>query len=138
MKVDVVRRRQIFDRTSGRCHICGKGLAFSNYARLTMRGAWEIEHSVARVRGGSDRLCNLYPAHIACNRSKQSMSSRAARAKHGRVRAPLSKQRLAMAKADNAVTLGLLGFVAGAVLGPGAAILGAALGASFGHDYDPD
>lgn len=33
----------IYDRTSGYCHLCGKKLAFTNYARFGERGAWEIE-----------------------------------------------------------------------------------------------
>lgn len=138
MKMDAVRRKQIFDRSSGRCHICGGRVAFSNYAQPGMRGAWEIEHSIAKIRGGTDRLCNLYPAHISCNRSKQAVSSRAARARNGQLRAPLSSKRRTAAKVENALAMGLVGFVVGAILGPGAAILGAAVGAGFGHDQDPD
>lgn len=138
MKTDATRLRQIFDRSSGLCHVCGRRVSFRNYARLGMPGAWEIEHSIARALGGTDRLCNLYPAHISCNRSKQAVSSRTARARHGRRRAPLSKKRRAAAKVENAFAVGLLGFVAGATLGPAVAIIGAALGAGVGHDLDPD
>lgn len=138
MKVDANRLKQIFDRSSGLCHVCGRRVSFRNYARLGMRGAWEIEHSIAKSLGGTDRLCNLYPAHIFCNRSKQAVSSRAARARHGRRLAPLSKKRRAVAKVENAFAIGVLGFIAGAALGPGAAILGAVLGAGVGHDLDPD
>lgn len=60
----------IYQRTSGKCHLCHDPLARSNYARFGERGAWEVEHSVPRARGGTDRLNNLYAAHICCNRSK--------------------------------------------------------------------
>ncbi|HZW06078.1 MAG TPA: HNH endonuclease, partial [Phycisphaerales bacterium] len=57
----------IYDRTSGYCHLCGKKLALTNYAAHGHKGAWEVEHSVPRACGGSDRLNNLYAAHISCN-----------------------------------------------------------------------
>jgi hypothetical protein len=51
MRTDATRLRQIFDRSSGLCHVCGRRVSFRNYARLGMRGAWEIEHSIARALG---------------------------------------------------------------------------------------
>jgi 5-methylcytosine-specific restriction endonuclease McrA len=60
----------IYDRTSGYCHICKRKVAFCNYGALGRRGAWEVEHSHARAKGGSDRLGNLYAACIKCNREK--------------------------------------------------------------------
>ena len=56
------RLSDIYDRTSGYCHICGKKLSFSNYCRPGCKGAWEVEHSKARVNGGCDSLNNLYAA----------------------------------------------------------------------------
>jgi 5-methylcytosine-specific restriction endonuclease McrA len=90
----------IYDRTSGYCHICGKKLCFINYARLGRRGAWEVDHSVARVNGGTNRLCNLYAACISCNRQKQHLLTRTARRWHGRTRAPLSAKRRQRARLD--------------------------------------
>ena len=72
--------------------------------------------------------------NISCNRSKQAVSSRSARARYGRRRAPLPTKRRAAAKAENAFAVGVLGFIVGAALGPGAAILGTALGAGIGHE----
>lgn len=69
----------IYDRTSGYCHICRKKLAFSNYACSGERGAWEVEHSVPRAAGGTDRLNNLFAACIDCNRSKGACSTRSCR-----------------------------------------------------------
>jgi len=59
---------RIFSRTRGKCHLCHGQLARSNYAREGERGAWEVEHSVPRSRGGTDHLNNLFASHIECNR----------------------------------------------------------------------
>ena len=69
----------IYDRTSGYCHICRKKLAFKNYGKLGQRGAWEVEHSRAQAKGGTDRLNNLYPACITCNRRKGTRTTRTLR-----------------------------------------------------------
>ena len=66
---------EIYDRTTGYCHICHKKLAFKNYSSVGSRGAWEVEHSKPRAKGGSDNLKNLYPACIFCNRSKGKKSN---------------------------------------------------------------
>jgi 5-methylcytosine-specific restriction endonuclease McrA len=72
MSYDVEILRRIYDRTEGHCHICGKKLSFANYAISSGRGAWEVEHSVAKATGGTNHLNNLFPACITCNRSKRS------------------------------------------------------------------
>src|SRR6266704_6497870 len=102
--------RTIYNRTSGKCHLCGKQLALTNYGQFGERGAWEVEHSNARARGGTDRLNNLYAACISCNRSKGTVTTRAARAREGRRRAPLSREKRAEARSENAVLRGLLSF----------------------------
>jgi len=61
---------EIYDRTSGYCHICHRKLAFINYGVLGARGAWEVEHSKPQARGGTHMRTNLYAACIPCNRSK--------------------------------------------------------------------
>lgn len=129
---------KIYDRTSGRCHICFEPLAFSNYGKPRTRGAWEVDHSKARARGGTDGLNNLYPAHISCNRQKNTKSSRAARRKHGRKRAPLSIKARERAKRSNGIAGAILGAAAGSMLGPAGAWLGGAVGAKLGYDEDPD
>lgn len=62
--------KDIYDRTSGYCHLCHRKMSLSNYGRPGARGAWEIEHSRPRVKGGTDHGNNLYGAHIKCNRAK--------------------------------------------------------------------
>lgn len=128
----------IYDRTSGYCHLCSKKLAFSNYARAGGRGAWEVEHSVPKACGGTDRLSNLYAACIDCNRSKQASSTRSCRARNGRSRAPMSRRARSTAKAENALAGAGLGLMAGAVFGPVGALVGAAIGGHFGHKTNPD
>src|ERR1700682_2109048 len=80
----------IYDRTTGKCHLCHKQLAWSNYGRPGRRAAWHVDHSVALARGGADDLRNAYAACIRCNCSKQDGTNRSVRARSGLRRAPLS------------------------------------------------
>jgi 5-methylcytosine-specific restriction endonuclease McrA len=132
------QRNDIYDRTSGYCHICRKKLAFNNYGRFGAKGAWEVEHSKPQSRGGTNRLNNLYAACVSCNRSKNNSSTRTARGAYGNRKAPLSTEARKRAKAGNAVAGGVLGAIAGLVFGPGGAIIGGAIGAKLGHKKNPD
>jgi len=125
---------QIYDRTNGRCHICGKKLSFVNYARPRRRGAWEVEHSNPKVKGGTNYLRNLFPACINCNREKGTIATRTARTWHGRKRAPLSKEKKKKAKRSNAIIGGVVGGLFGLIAGP----WGVAAGVAIGHSIDPD
>lgn len=117
----------IFESTDGRCHICRRRLHRRSYRRT-----WEIDHSVARARGGSDYVRNLRPACISCNRSKGETSSRAARRWFGHTRAPMSKKSKQKRQAWGAAIGGSLG----SLLGPWGALLGAAAGYVLGGDDD--
>lgn len=138
MAFNAAELNQIYDRTSGRCHICHKKLAFKNYGAVGARAAWEIEHSVPQAKGGTDHLNNLYPACISCNRSKGSSSTVSARAKHGKTRAPLSADKRKEARDGNTLAGGVLGAMVGSLGGPVGALIGACLGAGLGHSHDPD
>jgi hypothetical protein len=131
----------IFARTDGHCHICGKRLSRWNYAAFGSRAAWEVEHSVARARGGhGEHLNNLYAACISCNRSKGALLTRAAREVHGRKRAPLALKAKQRIRRDNALT-GVLIAGAGAVLlgvVPPVGLIMTAAGALIGHRLQPD
>lgn len=126
---------RIFHSTAGRCHLCHGRLARKNYAVDGQRDAWEVDHSVARARGGSDHGNNLKPAHIACNRSKQEADNRAIRQAHGHKRSPLSTKEIESKRTRNAVigstSLALAG---GFILGPPGFIVGALVGGFVGHD----
>lgn len=100
----------IYDRSDGRCHICGSKRAFQNYGLLGGRGGWEVDHSTPVCRGGSDRRNNLYVACHGCNRSKGGRSTRSIRRVHGLTRAPSSRRER---KEDDALdSLGKLALVA--------------------------
>jgi 5-methylcytosine-specific restriction endonuclease McrA len=129
----------IFDRTDGHCHLCGRKMYFSNYAQYGQRGAWEVEHSNARCNGGSDRLCNLYAAHISCNREKGAVTTRTARAWNGRTKAPPSREKKEQIGSNNRWGWGTVGALSGAaVAGPAGLVLGAVLGALIGDSIDPE
>jgi len=133
------RLREIYDRASGYCHICHKKLAFTNYGASGARGAWEIEHSKPRAKGGTDHLNNLYPACISCNRSKGTKSNRIVRSQNGVQRAPLSRERREKAKLENALGVGALCAIVGGFLGgPIGVAIGSAIGAKAGYDKNPD
>ncbi|MDH2918857.1 MAG: HNH endonuclease [Sideroxydans sp.] len=129
---------KIFSRTSGRCHICHKKLAFKNYGVFSARAPWEVEHSYPQVHGGTHHLNNLYPACISCNRSKRDASTVSVRAKNGKTKAPLSVEKRKSAKSQNAFAGGALGAVLGLVGGPVGVIICAALGAKMGYSQNPD
>lgn len=128
----------IYDRTSGYCHLCSKKLAFSNYAAWGSRGAWEVEHSVPRACGGTDRMNNLYAACIDCNRSKQARSTRSCRAQQGRTHAPLNRTARARARTENAVAGAGLGVLIGAAFGPVGVLVCGVVGARLGYEENPD
>jgi len=133
------RLEQIFDRTSGYCHLCGGKLSFCNYGIYGARGAWEVEHSIPQCEGGSEHLNNLYAAHISCNRRKQAICTRKARAQYGRTKAPLSSRRRAEAKSRNSVSGAFIGGTLGALIGgPWGAVIGAAIGGKSEYDRNPD
>jgi 5-methylcytosine-specific restriction endonuclease McrA len=127
-----------YDRTGGRCHICGKKLAWTNYGCFGERAAWEMEHSVPRALGGRDHGNNLFAACIYCNRRKGSRSSRSMRAEFGRRRAPMSPTRVAEVRTKRAVIGGTVGALLGAKFGPKVVVGVAILGALIGHSLDVD
>lgn len=112
MPYDKGTLRSIYDRTAGRCHLCGKQVCFTNYGDSEGRGGWEVEHSTPRAKGGTDHGNNLYPAHISCNRAKGTLTSRTVRAWHGRTRTPLSKERQEAIRESNAWAGAIIGGIA--------------------------
>jgi hypothetical protein len=62
---------EIYDKTNGYCACCSKKLSFSNYGLQGgpyAKGRWEVAHRRARARGGSNRISNLWPMCLECNR----------------------------------------------------------------------
>lgn len=56
------RRREIFDRSGGKCFYCE--------APLQIAGEWEVEHQRPRALGGGNDPLNLVAACRRCNREK--------------------------------------------------------------------
>ena len=130
--------RSVFRKTDGQCHLTGLRLAFKNYASFGERGAWEIEHSVPRSRGGTDHLNNLYPASISANRAKGNSTTRAVRSQYGLICAPLSNERKQAVAESNAWKGLACGALIGMPFGPVAVGLLAALGALIGSNADTE
>lgn len=56
------RRREIFERSQGKCHYC--------HAALDLTGKWHVEHQLPRALGGGDEGLNLVAACVRCNLAK--------------------------------------------------------------------
>ena len=136
--MDKARVNKIYDRTNGYCHICHKKLSRSNYGKYGTRGAWEIDHSVAKVNGGTNGMNNLLPACISCNRSKGAKSTAHVRRKNGKARAPLSKanreQLRRSNQRDGAILVSLGGL---ALMGVPGIIVGGIIGMVIGEESTP-
>lgn len=131
---------RIYQRTRGRCHLCGKTVARSNHGRAGRRGSWEVDHSRSRRRGGGDHPNNLRAACLFCNRSKGGGTNGRVRRKHGRTRAPRSPAEFERAKRDAGMSWGLRSMVAAGVLGmtPGGVLLSGAVGGALAYSNDPE
>jgi HNH endonuclease len=57
------RRREVFDKSDGKCFYCGKV--------LSLDGRWHIEHQMPRALLGPDELPNLVAACVPCNLAKR-------------------------------------------------------------------
>lgn len=130
---------QIYRKTSGYCHLCHTKLSRKNHGQAGERGAWHVEHSVPRAKGGTNHLNNLNPACISCNLDKGVQTTRAARGRNGKTRAPLSVEKRKQAKNENTLLGVLGGGLAGlAVGGPIGAAIGAFAGGSLAGSQNPD
>ena len=56
------RRRQVFDKSEGKCFYCGTA--------LRLDGKWHVEHQMPRALMGPDELPNLVAACVPCNLAK--------------------------------------------------------------------
>lgn len=138
MAFDENQRRKIYDRTDGHCHICHKKLALKNYGIQGAHGAWEVEHSRPRSKGGTDHGNNLYASCIPCNRDKSNATTRTARRRNGTSRAPLSKTKKVAERRENMVIGAILGGAVGALGGPIGIAAGALVGGQIGYSVRPE
>jgi len=57
------RRRELFEKSEGKCHYCR--------GTLTLDGKWHVEHMMPRALGGEDVLSNLVASCVPCNLAKR-------------------------------------------------------------------
>ena len=138
MKANDNKLERIYRRTDGQYHICRKRLCFGNYGAIGKRGAWEIEHSHPRSKGGMDHLNNLYAAWISCNRSKDNGTTASTRDANGYRTAPLSKQQRSLQTWKWGAAGSLVALFVPPPLRLVAFVAGAAAGALLGHDSEPE
>lgn len=109
--------QQIYQSTRGYCHRCRRKLAFTGYARASVRGAWDID---ARL---------LRPACTACLSGHVVKARRPARRSPAHA-PPVAAAPVSVGAAGGGCRHTLLGGLLGAlVLGPWGALLGGLLGA---------
>jgi hypothetical protein len=130
---------RIYRRTCGYCHLCHAKLSLKNYGQPGKKGAWHVEHSVPRSKGGTDHLNNLFAACVSCNHEKSNKTTRTARGWNGKNSAPLNQEKRKQAKFENGFAAAILGSIAGvAIAGPIGAVVGAVTGACVGSSQNPD
>lgn len=137
MAKDLLQLRRIYDKTDGYCHVCHRKLSFQNHGKRDTKGAWHIEHSIPKAKGGTDHLNNLFPACIDCNIEKSTLTSRTARSYNGNTRAPYSKDKKEEIKESNTAAGILIGGVIGLVGGPWGMAIGATIGGMIGNGSSP-
>ncbi len=131
MAYDNATLKSIYARTTGYCHICHKKLSFTNYARPGRKGAWEVEHSLPRSKGGTDHGNNLLAACIDCNREKSDLTTRTARGWHG-------NERRKEKRTSNTIVGAVIGGLIGLAGGPVGVALGALVGGGVGNSLKPE
>lgn len=56
-RLTAAERQQVFEKTEGRCHVCGGPI----------EGEWEADHVLSHSKGGRHSVDNYLPAHTTCN-----------------------------------------------------------------------
>lgn len=128
----------IYDKTDGCCHLCHRKLSFTNYGKRNRKGAWHVEHSIPRAKGGTNHLNNLFLACISCNCGKGTTHTRTVRRRNGVSRAPYSRAKKQSIKEANA----LLGMIGGGIIGRNLGLVGMIscimLGGVIGNQISPE
>ena len=137
MRYDAQQLQFVYYRTDGHCHICHSKLSLKNHGVIGERGAWKINHSRPRSKGGTDHGNNLRPACVSCNRDKSNRSTPTARTWNATTRAPLSREKKRQIRAENTTAGGVLGGLLGLAGGPLGVVIGASVGAAFGRSIRP-
>jgi hypothetical protein len=61
--LSVTQRREILEKTGGRCHICG--------GKITRGSRWAADHILQYAHGGVHDVSNYLPAHGYCNKYRR-------------------------------------------------------------------
>ncbi len=138
MKLTNERLNKIFDKTDGKCHLCHKPVVFKNHGNFGSRGAWEVEHSKPKSKGGTDHLNNLFCACLKCNREKGNNTNYSVRSKNGVKNAPLSEKNKKKSIVTNTVSYAATGAAIGRFFGPVGMVAGGIIGSLVGSNINPD
>lgn len=137
MRKDLKKLKAIYSKTDGYCHLCHKKLSFSNHGKLAAKGAWHVEHSIPKAKGGSDHINNLYPACIGCNMEKKTLHTKSIRKRNEVTRAPYNRARKQQIKEDNTIGGMIGGGIIGSAFGPVGTFTGIILGGVLGDSISP-
>jgi hypothetical protein len=83
MGYDSDRLNAIYDKTGGYCHLCDKKLSFTNHGKQGAKGAWHVDHSKPKAKGGTNHMNNLFPSCISCNIEKGTLHKSTIRKRKG-------------------------------------------------------
>lgn len=75
--VTISIKQAVWEKTGGRCHVCGRVLKFD--AKRDDNGYWQVDHIVAHSRGGRDGVKNYLPICRTCNGLKWNNKGRKVR-----------------------------------------------------------
>jgi 5-methylcytosine-specific restriction endonuclease McrA len=136
----MARRKTYTDQELSAIYDRGRGNATcATSSSTTATTAAEAAGGRGIANGGTDHGNNLKPACIRCNEDKSTTTSRTARRRNGRKKAPFSPERYEREKASNTVGGGAIGAaIGGAFGGPPGALAGCLLGLAIGNSINPD
>jgi len=83
MGYDIDKLNAIYDKTGGYCHLCDKKLSFTNHGKHGAKGAWHVDHSKPKAKGGTNHMNNLFPSCIPCNIEKGTLHKTTIRRRKG-------------------------------------------------------
>jgi len=63
--ISKILREKVFEKTNGRCHVCGKRLVLN--AKEGSRGRWHVDHILQVKNAGSHEIGNYLPICRDCN-----------------------------------------------------------------------
>lgn len=105
--------KSIYSRCKGACDICDQPIVFQAYGRLDHPGGWQVDHSKAIARGGTNHPNNLVASHIRCNLKKGSRPRAEARSEFRQERAKRHQHLFGVTMLAGGMILGILKLIRG-------------------------